>query len=141
MEKIELNLEHQPNFIFPNIHREIGEIQRVSKTFGKDDSFTARFIDSAQVTALTDLNSGIWESLENTDSFNIEKGDWNAVEHNASQVNRDWKDLKHKFEQGQSIDAPIIFKGEGYHLVSGNTRLMVSRAAGITPQVLVVEVI
>lgn len=54
---------------------------------------------------------------------------------------RDWQLLKSKIENGESLDAPIICqKGDRLHLVSGNTRLIVTRALGMLPQVLLVNI-
>ena len=44
-------------------------------------------------------------------------------------------------EESRSLDAPIVMKiGDLYHLVAGNTRRMVAKAAGVTPRVLLFSV-
>lgn len=80
--------------------------------------------------------------MENTDSLDIEYDDWGTVAMHASQGNRDWESLKLKMESEGEIDAPIILrKGGTLHLVSGNTRLMVARALGKTPKVVIVDMV
>lgn len=59
----------------------------------------------------------------------------------AGQVGRDWQSIKSGVERGQAYDAPIVMKyRDTYHLVSGNTRLMVAKALGRKPQVWLFEV-
>ncbi len=126
-------------FKYPNIQREEGEFERVGATFGVE---TSVLMFQAQKGELVTLSENIWRNLENTDSNRFERGDWEAVaEHaKAHDVGRDWEDLKSKLETGKQLDAPIIMKfGERYHLVSGNTRLMVARAKGIRPTVLLFQ--
>lgn len=83
------------------------------------------------------LTDDIWQRLENTDSNRFEAGDWKTVERFANSVQRNWLDLKKKLQACHSLDAPLVMYINGkYHLISGNTRLMVARAAGITPNVL-----
>ena len=103
-------------------------------------------MEASKQGQLVDLTEDLWSKLENTDSYDIKSGDWEKIEEyiNFSNIengsNRDWNDLKQKIEQGQQVDAPIILKyDDTFHLVSGNTRLMVSRALGKTPKVLIVE--
>lgn len=140
------NLEGMPQsqFIFPDIKYEMGEIERTAKTFAPDkvEQFVHDFVTQALTAKLVDLSEDVWSKLENTDSFDIKKGDWETVNYHASAegINRDWKSKKEAMEAGKDIHAPIILKiGETYHKVAGNTRLMVARASGKTPKVLIVE--
>lgn len=129
-------------FKSPNLREEIGEIERVAQEYadGFEKGFTEEFLKRGAKSSLSTLESGVWSRLENTDSFDIRKDDWKQVEGLAGQVGRNWEDLKEKMIKGHSVDAPIIIKIEGkYHLVSGNTRLMVAKALGISPKVLVVD--
>lgn len=127
-------------FKYPDIEAERGEFERVAHTFNVDED-TLMFL-AKEEGRLTPLNNGVWNILENTDSTQIGKGDWDDVKacSEAHTPVRDWEKLKTSLEQKKQEDAPIIIKVEDtYHLVSGNTRLMVSRALGITPQVLIFE--
>lgn len=83
------------------------------------------------------------QKLENTTASAFEAGDWKAVHEHSNpggQMKRDWEDLRNTIDAGIVLDAPSITKfGDRFHLVSGNTRLMVSRAQGVCPKVLVFE--
>lgn len=127
-------------FISPDIEKEHGEFDRIAKEMNLDPDvlvFLAK--DEGR---LVELGKEMWSNLENTDSFDIEKDEWHKVEDHSVHNKRDWQSLREKMNNRQSLDAPIIMKYEGrYHLVSGNTRLMVARALGIVPQVLLFEYI
>ncbi len=129
-------------FILPKLESEVGEIERVAGVFARKNAsgFVSSFMATAKVSELVPLSEEEWVKLENTDSYDIPTGDWGMVKYHADAENRDWQSLKIKMEIGESLDAPIILKiGETLHLVSGNTRLMVSRAMGIVPKVLLVN--
>ncbi len=131
-------------FTFPNIKSELGEFDRVADTFGLESDVLV-FLAKTEGKMVV-LDDAMWVHLHNTDSINITKGDWETVDANVQEGNksadkpRDWKFLKHKIESGIKLDASIIMKyGDLYHVVSGNTRLMVSKALGINPEVLIFE--
>lgn len=133
-------------FVFPNVESERGEIERAAVEFAESDPvvFTSELIERSKNTGLIAMSEEMWSTLENTDSYDIPSGDWESVEHHAVaghlELARDWKGLKSKMEAGESLDAPIICQKAGrLHLVSGNTRLMVARALGRMPQVLLVN--
>ena len=131
----------------PDIQKEQGEIRRVSKeVFHEADAgkFFLRFREAAKTASLLDLSEDAWSRLENTDSHDITPQNWVQVEENAiaghSDHPRDWQLLRTLYEQDAPIEAPIVLKtGNTLHLVAGNTRLMVARALGITPKILLVE--
>lgn len=144
----EQKLSNPEVFIFPNLKDQVGEIERVAQLYApqNEHDFRENFLEASKQGQLVDLTEDLWSKLENTDSYDIKSGDWEKIEEyiNFSNIengsNRDWNDLKQKIEQGQQVDAPIILKyDDTFHLVSGNTRLMVSRALGKTPKVLIVE--
>lgn len=125
-------------FKYPDIFAESGELERVGNKFGIELSVLEYL---AQAGELVTLDSDIWSNLENTDSNEVQVGDWDQVAKLSAQVGRDWEDLKNKIEKGTALQAPIVMKyGNKYHLVSGNTRLMVARAKGIVPKVLLFEI-
>lgn len=120
-------------FRIPDVHAEHGELERVAREFGVEVS-VLEF--SAGRGSLQPLHEEQWAQLENTDSFTIAAGDWEQVAELSGQVGRDWETLRERLENNQSLDAPMVLRqGERLHLVSGNTRLMAARAAGIMPQV------
>jgi hypothetical protein len=130
--------QNKDKFKYPDIFAESGELQRVAQEFNIDLSVLEY---QAQNGDLVTLKENVWSSLENSDSPTIEIGGWEQVQELSSQVNRDWENLKNKLEQGTVLQAPIVMKfGDRFHLVAGNTRLMVSKAMGITPKVLLFEI-
>ena len=136
----------QVAFVQPNIEAEKGEIERVASVFATDnpEAFVSDFLERAQSATLEPLAEGDWQKLENTDSFDISVGDWSAIEYHAVGRNpdapRDWEALRVRAQNGEALDAPIVAEVDGIlYLVSGNTRLMVSRAMGVTPMVLIVK--
>jgi hypothetical protein len=125
-------------FIFPNLEEEYGEFERVAKIYGFDD--VQHLISSARLGKMLPLSEDVWSRLENTDSYDINEGDFEQVADLSAMVNRDWEVLREKMMAGSEIDAPIVMKHKDeYHVVSGNTRLMVARAAGIKPTILLFE--
>lgn len=130
-------------FKFPNIEAERGEFERVAEKFGVECD-TLMFLAEEEGRLVT-LGDEVWVGLfglDNTSSKSIGFGDWVGVEHALREdgVERNWKELREKMKNGEVLDAPIIMKIGGlYHLVSGNTRLMVARALGMTPKVLIFE--
>ena len=138
IERAEKSTEH---FKYPDIESETGEFERVADAFGIDSSVLMFLAHDGQLVSL-DLE--LWSKLENTDSNSFEAGDWSTVHSHSNpdgEQKRDWENLRDKVEGGKVLDAPIIMKyGNRYHLVSGNTRLMVARAKGIVPKVLIFEI-
>ncbi len=138
--------ETVPQFVFPSFEHEEGEIERVQQHFKiESPDFVDRFLKRARAGKLIKLSDEVWDTVENTDSHsdNILRGDWDAVAEcsDAHEVKRDWQTLKTKLQTGVRLDAPVIVRhGDVLHLVSGNTRLMVARALGIKPDVLIVDI-
>ncbi len=119
-------------FTKPDIYKEMGEFVRVGKEFGLDAGVLMYL--AKQNGKLVTLNEGLLSRLENTDLHDIEEGDWETVASKSKQARRDYISVKKDFGAGE-VKAPIIFDaGDRLHLVSGNTRLMVSRALGVRPQ-------
>lgn len=142
MESLKPQTERTPSFIFPNVKNELGEVERVARLYHSENpqEFIEKFILKSAEGNLSALSDFDWNRLENTDSRDIEKGDWVSVGELAESHGRDWKILKARMESRGEIEAPIVYKNkDSLHLVSGNTRLMVAKALGVRPQVLVVE--
>ena len=58
----------------------------------------------------------------------------------ANHYGRDIKSLINAFDNWKDIQAPIVLNtGKEYYLVSGNTRLMVSKAKKIKPKIWLVD--
>ncbi len=132
------------NFVKPNLEHEMGEIERVAELFANDDKekFARKIVEEIESAEPQELSEDEWGLLENTDSYDIEVGDWSKVAllSEMQEVKRDWQGLRSKMEKEECIEAPVILKIAGkLHLVSGNTRLMVARALGLTPKVIIVS--
>jgi hypothetical protein len=132
------------NFVFPRLREELGEIERVAEYVGESKAqFVPRFLQAtlrdSNRTQFVELTNSIWDQLKNTDSTRIGKGDWKSVSE-ACENKRDWEKVRREVENGTRLDAPIIVRlPNEYHLVSGNTRLMCSKALGVVPKVLIVD--
>lgn len=131
----------KPNIYYPNIKGEMDEIQRVSQYLTRNEDFPASVYDiisSLENANEVVLSDELWSNLENTDSNEIEVGDFDAVfdlahHYGKSNPNK----LKRKLESGD-YERPMIVKfGDRYHLVSGNTRLSTAAAMGINPKVFI----
>lgn len=136
------------SFVFPSVDKERGEIWRVAQKYNPNhpELLAQQFYEKVQESILVNLTEDMWSVLDNTDSFDISLADWDQVAAHVDHTNREtgaarnWQDLRQKMEQGQGIDAPIVLRYQDeLHLVSGNTRLMVARALGKTPKILLVE--
>ncbi len=136
-------------FQLPNVEEERGEIERVARKYSPENpaAFVSSFLEKAKHGTLTDLTEEMWSTLDNTDSFDIPRDGWEKVAEHVAHTNtetgasRSWENLRRKMEQGGPLAAPIILRHGGeLHLVSGNTRLMVARALGNKPKILLVEI-
>lgn len=143
------------NWIRPDPEREKGEIERVLCGFLglelNEENFK-RLVSIIEKAAIVELSDEAWEILENTDSFhNIRTGHIEDVEKITEDYNRDLPQekrrsvamIKEGFMSGREMQLPIIvmnIKGI-MHLLSGNTRLMVARALGIRPKVIIAKYI
>jgi len=130
-------------FASPNIQAEKSEFERVAKKFGIDVSVLTFLAE--RYGKLTELNDDIWSQLKNTDSYKVPVDGHDTAEIYATIAGRNYHAVAEAVYAGVSLgkqlDAPIIIKcGEEYHLVSGNTRLMATRAYGVIPNVWIFEV-
>ncbi len=86
------------------------------------------------------LSSEIWDVLENTESNEIEEGDFDSVFRLAQKYNKSnpLKLIK-KLKKG-TYNPPIVVRyDDKYRLVAGNTRLCTAKAMGINPNVLIID--
>lgn len=128
----------------PDLLAEKGELIRVAKEFAPERdpiAFAQEMYKVFRETDLRDLSDEEWAVLENSDSWQIQPEDFETVAALAEKYGRDWEKFKRSLEEGAPIPAPTIVKfGDRLHKVGGNTRLMVARAMGIRPKVLIAEV-
>ena len=130
-------------FSKPDLYAEKGEFERVANTFNIDSSV---LLWAAEQGKMVTLNEDIWSVLQNSDSFSLHKDDHEAAQTLANFAERNYHEVAEALYAGvaaeKPISAPIVMKydDDQYHLVSGNTRLMVARAYGVTPKVWLFEV-
>ncbi len=138
-----------PEWIRPNLQKERGELMRVTSGFlGREaNEETIRFlIEILEHSQMTELSDADWQALENTDSFQnvalgqIEKAEKINAKYNEvleGENKRDFTKLLAGFNSGNKMECPVIVRnGNGtLHLVSGNTRLMITRALGVRPKI------
>lgn len=156
MENIQDTREQEivPNWVLPNLQNEKGEIERIIKDFlleEPSEENIKRVLAIFETSPLVELSDEEWEALENTDSFhNVRQNHTEDAERITEEYNqellpenkRNYKNILDGFIQGNEMEAPIIIKNkEGkLHLVSGNTRLMVARALGVRPKVMIGQI-
>lgn len=136
-EQIDRAREEAPNTKWkkPNLKHEQGEIERTALDLGIDNY--EDIVAKAKESELEPLTEKVWSQLRNSDSYGtntVEEADALAREYN--------RDIANVFDgMGKELPAPIVLlrKGKRPYLVGGNTRLMASRAFGITPKVLIVR--
>jgi len=144
--------EIAPEWVSPSLENERGEIERAIGEFLSEESTEeniSRIVHMFEQASLSDLSDEEWSVLENTDSFHgvraghIEDAEQFNEEQNQALKPEDQRDLKAllaAFQEGASMEAPMILKHKGIlHLVSGNTRLMIARALNIRPKVVIGE--
>jgi len=140
------SLVYQLSVLLENtsIDKELNELKRVVQYLKRDEDIDISlselkqlFYDSDEVS----LDKKVWQKLENTESNQIKKGDFNKVKEIAKQYGKtNPKKLKKELESN-TYDRPLIIKfNDRYHLVAGNTRLCTASAIGMTPKVIIAEI-
>ena len=136
-----LNKEKQ---VRPDIEGEIDEIQRFSQELSRDEGIEVsvdEVIKSLKKTQEQTLTDDLWNTLENTESNEVEEGDWKTV----NRIARDYKKtspkiLKKEIESGE-YKRPLIAKlGDRHILIAGNTRLCTAAAMGVNLNVFIAKI-
>jgi len=72
-ENREYNSSFEVHFILPDVVAERGEIERVAREFVEENPvrFFEKFTEKAKKSQLVSLNPKMWQSLENTDSYDV----------------------------------------------------------------------
>jgi len=128
----------------PDVQGEIEELQRVVQYLNRDEGVDITVHDlvkAFQKSKETTLTDEVWAQLENTESNEIEKGDFDAVMDIAKKYDKsNPKKLAEKLKSGD-YKRPLIVKfGNRYHLVSGNTRLSTAASLGLHPKVFIASI-
>jgi len=126
-----------------DVKKEMDEIQRVVQDLSRHHNFNTTVEDvSKEIENATPqpLKYEIWNQLENSESIDINKGDFDEVFKIANKYQKgNPLKLKKKFNEG-NYRPPIIARFEDrYWLVAGNTRLCTAKAMGINPNVLIID--
>lgn len=119
-------------WVKPNIEEEEEGFQRAAKELGLD---IEDMNQKASKGWTQQISKEIWSILQNTDSWTVESIE--DVEKIAAKNNKDLEFIVSAIGKGQSLPSPIVvFLGDGIpYLIAGNTRLMVSKMMGVTPEV------
>lgn len=127
-----------------HIDSEMDELQRVTQILNRDEGFNISvddLYDKFLSAKPKKLSNDIWGKLENTESNEIDKGDFDEVEKIAKKYNKSNPDKLKKSLSVGDYKRPMIVSFDGrYHLVAGNTRLCTAAAMGINPEVLIVNI-
>ena len=142
-QKEEYNKKYNLSESKKDAKKEKDEIQRAVQDLSRLHNFntsvtelTRGIVDSSPQP----LSSEIWDVLENTESNEIEVGDFDTVFRLAQRYGKSNPlKLTKKLKEG-SYNPPIIVRyDDNYRLVAGNTRLCTAAALGITPDVLIID--
>ena len=129
--------ESKPGFYVSPYHSliidELGEIERTAEEFNTPIPDIRFAFENARENILTDK---IWSKLENSDSFDVKNLD-QAVKL-ANKYKKDWKSIVKAIQDEKQLPLPMVlnYGPDKYYLVAGNTRLMIYRALGLQPIVL-----
>ena len=127
--------------IRPDIEGEMEEFQRLSQDLKRDEDLDVsvdEIVDAFNNSEEENLTDDIWVNLENTESNEIEKGDWGKVMNIAKTYKKtNPKKLKQSIEKGDYKRPLIVKLGDRYILVAGNTRMSTAAAMGINPKVFI----
>ena len=129
-DKAKVRLESKsPLSWIPILQAENEEIERTCDELGLPYDVVYNSLASGKEVTLTDE---MWSRLENTDSYDIDS------EEDAIELARHYgKDIQSILAAEKTPPALILqYSPNKYYLVGGNTRLMVARAKGINPQVI-----
>lgn len=124
---------------FRNLDSEIDEIQRTVQDLNRDgildisvDDLMNAFRKSKEII----LDKKIWSKLENTESNQIKKGQFDKVMELAKRYNKsNPNNLREKLKSGDYKRPLVLNFGDRYYLVAGNTRLSTAAAMGMKPKV------
>ena len=112
---------------------ELGEIDRTAQVFNvQPDDIQYAFEDGSEVV----LSDDVWSKLENSDSYQIQNLE-QAIKL-ANKYKKDWRSIVRAIQDEKQLPLPLVLRydADKYYLVGGNTRLMIYKALGVQPVVL-----
>jgi|694.fasta_scaffold151870_4 hypothetical protein len=124
---------------YKTLESEMDEIQRTVQDLNREnvldisvDDLLNAFKKSKEIT----LDKKIWSKLENTESNQIKRGQFDKVLDLAKKYDKtNPNNLKNQLKSGEYKRPLILNFGDRYYLVAGNTRLSTAAAMGIKPRV------
>jgi hypothetical protein len=133
-DKAKVRLESKSSLLWiPILQAENEEIERTADELGLPYDVVYNSFASGKEVTLTDE---MWSRLENTDSYDI-----NSEEEAIELARHYGKDIQSILAAEKTPPALILqYSPNKYYLVGGNTRLMVARAKGINPQVILATI-
>lgn len=134
----------EDNIPLPNIKGEIEEIERAVQDLNRYHQFDVsvrEMIEAFEESEPIPLYPEIWNKLENTESNQIEAGDYSTVFYIANKYDKSNPLKLAKKLLNDTYKYPLIVRfNDQYHLVAGNTRLSTAAALGITPKVFIADI-
>lgn len=116
----------------------LGRAHRMGFRFPIFDSFE-QYADAIQTSPIIDVDDALWDKVVNL-SKSLDLDDLTQMVKTYT-VPRDVERIKRGIEQGAKLPYPVILRGdEGYHIMSGNTRLNVARLMGVKTQAILIDV-
>ena len=125
----------------PDLKGEMDELQRASQDLSRDydiDVSVKDLVKAFNSSTEETISKEIWDSLQNTESNEIELGDFDAVDEIAKKYDKtDPKILAKALKSGVYKRPLILNINDNYILVAGNTRLCTAAAMGMKPKVFI----
>lgn len=115
----------------------LGRAHRYGFRFPIFDSFE-QYVEAIKNSPIIDVTNELWGDIHN-----LSKND--SIEDITQMVStytipRDVERIKNGIESGASLPLPVILKGDdGYHIMSGNTRLNVARVMGVETKAILID--
>ena len=138
-------------WVQPDFEKEFGEYERIANTFFKNlgkKEILHKIHETIASATPAELSDEEFEALENSQAWHgvrpgfledVEKVIKENIEQGGSA--KDMPGIIAGFKEGQPMQMPVALtlpNGKN-HLVSGNTRLLVARALGIRPRILLID--
>jgi len=125
----------------PDLKGEMDELQRASQDLSRDygiDVSVKDLVKAFNSSTEEIISKEIWGSLQNTESNEIEKGDFDAVDEIAKKYDKTDPKILVKALKSGVYKRPLILNINDKHiLVAGNTRLCTAAAMGMKPKVFI----
>lgn len=123
-----------------SVDDEIEEIERTVEYLHDDEGLNItpqEIVKSLKRSPEFVISDEIWNKLENTESNEIEVGDWESVANIVNKYDKTDPEILANALKSGKYSLPLVLKfNERYYLIAGNTRLCVAAAMGMKPKIL-----